>query len=174
MDRMEDRGVTADAAEQWSAIDGFPSYEVSDLGRVRNSRGHILSQHLSSAGYPQVGLTRDGKKLTKSVHRLVCRAFHGPPPLGCETAHLDGDRGNARAENLIWATSAENNQHKRLHGTHQAGARHPRARLSVQQVADIRERAAGGERHKSIAEAHGTHRKYVGKIIRGERWKEAV
>lgn len=43
------------------------------------------------------------------IHRLVCEAFHGPPPFPkAVVIHLDEDATNNRAENLKWGTQKEN------------------------------------------------------------------
>lgn len=43
------------------------------------------------------------------VHRLVCEAFHGPPPFdGAVVIHLDEDAHNNKPENLKWGTQKEN------------------------------------------------------------------
>jgi hypothetical protein len=43
------------------------------------------------------------------VHRLVCEAFHGPPPFPkAVVIHLDEDATNNRPENLKWGTQKEN------------------------------------------------------------------
>jgi len=46
---------------------------------------------------------------TLYVHRVVCRAFRGPPPmLSAEAHHDDRDRSNNTEGNLSWLTPAEN------------------------------------------------------------------
>lgn len=43
------------------------------------------------------------------VHRLVCEAFHGPPPEGRPyVIHIDEDAHNNRPENLRWGSQKEN------------------------------------------------------------------
>jgi hypothetical protein len=43
------------------------------------------------------------------IHRLVCEAFHGPPPFpGAVVIHLDEDALNNRPSNLRWGTQKEN------------------------------------------------------------------
>jgi hypothetical protein len=43
------------------------------------------------------------------VHRLVCEAFHGPPPFpNAVVIHLDENALNNRPENLKWGTQKEN------------------------------------------------------------------
>lgn len=43
------------------------------------------------------------------IHRLVCEAFHGPPPFErAVVIHLDENALNNRPENLKWGTQKEN------------------------------------------------------------------
>jgi hypothetical protein len=43
------------------------------------------------------------------VHRLVCEAFHGPPPFEkAVVIHIDENALNNRPENLRWGTQKEN------------------------------------------------------------------
>ena len=43
------------------------------------------------------------------VHRLVCEAFHGPPPApNSVVIHLNENGLDNRAENLQWGTQKEN------------------------------------------------------------------
>jgi hypothetical protein len=131
-----DSGDTA--GEQWRPIPAYEGYyEVSNLGSVRSlarvvpstARGgkrtvhaRILKVTADRDGYPLVTLTKHSRYKLVPVHRLVALAFHGPCPDGLECAHLDGNRANPRADNPTWATKAENEAHKYLHGTRQARA----------------------------------------------------
>lgn len=46
---------------------------------------------------------------TMKIHRLVCEAFHGPPPFErAVVIHLDENALNNRPENLKWGTQKEN------------------------------------------------------------------
>src|SRR3972149_1183846 len=96
-------------SEEWRPVVGWEGwYEVSNLGRVRRikeaagtRRGHILRWAVGGKPpYPRVFLCREGKVLTKRVHRLVAEAFLGPCPEGQEVNHKDGDKANPRASNL--------------------------------------------------------------------------
>ena len=43
------------------------------------------------------------------IHRLICEAFHGPPPKGKNVViHIDENGLNNRADNLKWGTQKEN------------------------------------------------------------------
>jgi len=106
--------------ERWLAAVGFEGlYEVSDRGRVRNSRtGYVLSPATDRHGYQQVGLWQDGKRKYVSVHRLVLAAFVGPCPEGMEGCHNDGDSTHNDVDNLRWDTHAGNVSDSQRHGTH--------------------------------------------------------
>jgi hypothetical protein len=43
------------------------------------------------------------------IHRLICEAFHGPPPFPrAVVIHMDEDALNNRPSNLRWGTQKEN------------------------------------------------------------------
>lgn len=89
----------------------------------------------TGALYPQVKV--DGEKTPG--HRLVCELAHGPPPTPeHEAAHGCNNSLCFNADCLRWATTAENNADKLVHGTHNRGERHNMARLTVSNVREIR------------------------------------
>ena len=94
--------------EKWKVIEDFPSYEVSDQGRVRNKKTKHVRAFSNNHGYLQVDLY-PGQK-TKTVHRLVADAFLGKHP-GMQVNHIDGNKSNNHVSNLEWCSSSENNQH---------------------------------------------------------------
>lgn len=93
----------------WAPIPGFPLYEVSPDGRVRNaSRGTLRKIHSDADGYQRVCLNRDGRGFQRYVHRLVLEAFVGPCPQGMEGCHQDGNKRNNVITNLRWDTHEAN------------------------------------------------------------------
>jgi hypothetical protein len=107
--------------EEWRAVVGFEdSYEVSNVGRVRMSRHRyrgarggaqaprILRAPPDRYGYPKVTLFWNGRKYSRTVHRLVAVAFLGEPPAQHQVHHRDNDRANACADNLEWVTAEVN------------------------------------------------------------------
>lgn len=120
--------------EKWLPVVGYEGYyEVSDQGNVRGVDRIILTRDgrtrfqpgrpikahlLNNAGYPFVRLTKNGKPVNLTCHRLVALAFIGPAPEGMEVCHEDGDRLNPHASNLRWDTRANNVLDAVKHGTH--------------------------------------------------------
>lgn len=57
----------------------------------------------------------------RTVHRMVCEAFHGEPPFpGAVVSHLDEDPTNNRPENLAWTTQRENMNMPKLKAYHRS------------------------------------------------------
>ena len=107
--------------ETWLPVQGWENYyQVSNLGRVKSIARVVGKKHLKerilgggidSDGYHIVSLYKDGKGHTRTVHRLVCSAFNPKPSQATNVVcHLDDNRLNNDASNLMWGTIAENNQ----------------------------------------------------------------
>lgn len=92
--------------EHWGAIDGFQGYSVSDLGQVRNDEsGRILSILVNQYGTHYVGITRGKKQHRRSLPHLVGETFVDRMPGRADfdkIIHRDNDKGNNRADNLMW------------------------------------------------------------------------
>lgn len=101
---------------------------------------------------------------------MVLMAFRGPPPAGHIAAHNNGDRSDARLVNLRWATHVENAADKKLHGTAVQGSSHWAAKLTEQQVIDIRERLAAGEKCVPLGKEYGVAFTAIQRIGSGEIW----
>ena len=106
--------------EIWADISGFEDkYQASNLGRVRNRNGYILSIRIDSDGYCLVDLWVDrgtGRKTCK-VHQLVLTAFKGVAPAGKDTVdHINGVRDDNAIDNLRWFSRANNNRNRKAMG----------------------------------------------------------
>lgn len=98
-------------SEQWREIPGFPKYEASTQGRIRNAKtGKILRPGDSGngKGYDHVCLSKDGKGHSTAVHRLVAAVWVPNPQNFPEINHLDYNRKNNAAANLEWTTHRAN------------------------------------------------------------------
>lgn len=104
--------------EEWRLITIAPSYEISNLGRVRNRRtGHLKKTHLDKAGDLCVNLRREkffGNRSYKAgggcrVRILVMHAFSKeiPGERGKVVRLKDGNKSNCRFHNLYYSTRQE-------------------------------------------------------------------
>lgn len=121
-----------------------------------------------NSGYPTVSLSLIGLVQTFYIHHLVAHAFIGPRPDGKELAHNDGDKMNPALSNLRYATRAENEADKIAHGTRTIGSRSSLAKLTEDQVREIRRRAS--EPREEIAREFGCSKSNIGDIIRRRSW----
>lgn len=144
-------------SESWKPVLGYEEYyEVSCEGNIRsreqkacaktnwrNIKIRYLSSKRPSKGYRGV-LLRNGidKVKRRSVHRIVAQAFIPNPNNLPQINHLNGDKNDNRVENLEWCTASQNMFHcyktKLRTPDVGVGEKHPSARLSNEQIVEIR------------------------------------
>jgi len=90
------------------------NYEISNYGIVKNINTNKIIKSSLKSGYQHISLTiNKNNRKTLSVHRLVAIAFI-PNPENRETInHKDHNKLNNNVNNLEWATTIEQNRHKR-------------------------------------------------------------
>lgn len=94
--------------QEWASLEtqGFPGYELSNDGLVRNARTErILKTSCNQEGIVRVGLMkRDrGMQMTVSVLRLVATMFVPGRSATFQTPiQLNGVRDDLRADNIMW------------------------------------------------------------------------
>lgn len=109
----------------------YSQTKYAGFGRKERVDWYPLAGHVTQKGYLSVSLCHENKKITKSVHRLVCMAFHGmPPKSSTQVRHLDGNPANNRPENLAWGTQYENWQDRKAHGRGCEGEKHHAAKMT--------------------------------------------
>jgi hypothetical protein len=165
----DNNNATGAQPERWASVPGHPDYEASDRGWVRNAHTGTVLKARFRRGYANVTLSMRSGHRRHFVHTLVLSAFVGPRPKGCETRHLNGNRGDNRLSNLAWGTPAENSKDRVRHGTTNRGERSPQAKLTEQQVREIR-RFPAGVHNKEIAARYGVTYVAVHLIRTGQRW----
>ena len=88
-------------------------YKVSNLGNVLSLKSNkILKPSIKKAGYSQITLMKDGKRHSKTIHRLVAEAFiPNPNNYECVLHTIPILAGGTNAvDNLRWGTYCENAQ----------------------------------------------------------------
>ncbi len=92
--------------EVWQTIPDFPSYLISNLGRVYNTKHDmIMRTSFTNFGHVKITLKIDklSERFTRSVAQMVAEAFLEPPNWKCDQVIiLDGDFSNVAASNLAW------------------------------------------------------------------------
>lgn len=164
--------------ETWAQIDGWPLYDVSNVGRVRswnNGKGRrraeplVMCPRWDGKGYARVTLCQSGAQKERFIHQLVMEHHGKPRPSPKhEGRHLNGVRSDNRETNLEWSTHAENMRDQYAHGTRARGETHGMVKVTVEDVHAIRaSRAPLAE----DAARYGIKKSTVCNIRLGKSWR---
>lgn len=121
-------------------------------------------------GYGQT--TVGGKRIR--AHRQMCLLAHGAPPTKLhQAAHScgKGHLGCVNPKHLRWATRAENEADKVVHGTATRGERNASASITEADVLSIRRMAREGRSRASIAREFGMLPQNVSRIVTRTTWR---
>ena len=176
-DDLAQQVVEVCEGETWKAVKGFPDYAVSDKGRVKRvtdttrcPAGTILKPCRHPAGYLAIGLGGPRKSPNvRLIHRLVAEAFLGPCLKGYEVNHKDGNKQNNAVGNLEYCTGSENKRHAVAMGLYHSGSKNHSAKLTDEQVEEIRLLADSGKSQKFIASQFGVGQPHVSRIINSKQ-----
>lgn len=106
--------------------------------------------------------------------RYVCERASGPAPTPKhEAAHScgNGSLGCVNPNHLRWATRAENQADRALHGTANRGERQGRSTMKEPDVLALRARYANGERLCDLARSSGFKVDTIEAAVKGRSWK---
>lgn len=112
--------------ENWKKIKDYPSYSVSDMGRVRNDNTGYIKVANYCNQYPQISLIKNKRLKSRFIHKLVAEAFLEKPDWAEVLTHIDGDKTNAILTNLKWATRSENCKHAHVIGNNKTAEKQGR------------------------------------------------
>jgi hypothetical protein len=100
--------------EAWKTLHNYSNYEISSFGNIRNKITNYILNPCIKSGYLCTSLKNDnGDRKSMKMHRLVALCFI-PNPLNKETVnHKDHNKLNNHLDNLEWASTTEQNNHKR-------------------------------------------------------------
>ena len=153
--------------EVWKKVKGYERYEISNLGRVFDSKKQILKLP-SIKNHGRLFIWFDRKKQFY-ISRLVADAFipnllHKP-----QVQHLDNDPRNNVSLNLVWGTDKENMEYCVKCNRICAGEKQGRHKLNKKEVLKIRKLASKYSQYK-LADMFRVTQGNIGYIIRRESW----
>ncbi|MBV5348860.1 HNH endonuclease [bacterium] len=181
--------------EIFKYIEGYEGiYQVSNHGRIKSLaravKGHgstwekpemFLKTWISKKGYEVVILTKDSKKKSIPVHRLVATAFIPSTKGKPQVNHIDCCKTNNHASNLEWCDNSENQLHAFKNGLNYHTVNHRNAnikrgllrrRLSDTQVSEIKSMRVRGLTYREIAETFSISGKMAEGIIKGQKYRQ--
>ena len=177
--------------ELWKDIKGYESvYQISNLGNLRRldtlikfpngefvRKGRPIKATKNSKGYMTVILCWNGKRSTKTIHRLVAEAFIIKIPNKNDVNHIDGNPLNNTEDNLEWCCPSYNQYHAYEMKLKGRGQYSGKAKLTDKIVAQIKRQikdSAGevkNQLYKRIAKQYKVSRTTIKWIDKGRTWK---
>lgn len=178
-------GVTH--TETWVDVKGFEiAYQVSSFGRIKSKKRFIKTrwgtytkeipelirvQKITRNGYLAISFTQDQKKHWISLHRLTALHFiEGNSAL--QINHIKGNKKDNRCFMLEWTTALRNHEHAIETGlkNNPVGETNSNAKLTADNVREVRVMAAQGIRSGIIAEKFGVKPNTITEIKNGRKW----
>lgn len=90
----------------------YDNYEISNYGNVKNTKTNNIYSLSNNTLYYKVSLyTRDKKRITHKIHRLVALFFVDNPNNYDIVNHIDENKKNNHYTNLEWCDNKENVTH---------------------------------------------------------------
>lgn len=128
--------------------------------------------YLNPAGYGVIGRRDRGTKL---VHRLIYELVHGPLPSHLACCHRCDNPPCCNPAHLFAGTHKVNMMDKQRKGRQVNGSRHGSARLTEDEVAQIRRRyTAGGVLQRELAAEFGVTQSAISLVISGTNWRQST
>lgn len=172
---------------KWKNVVGYEGfYQVSNLGQVRRigpAKGATVGKILvpieqfverkTREPYTMltVRLSRGGQVKSYVIACLVAEAFIGPKPDGMQVNHKDTDPSNNVSWNLEYVTNQGNALHASRNGLLVCGEAHASAKVTEDQVREIRKKATNGVALRQLAREYGLNVSTIHPMVHGKTWK---
>lgn len=150
---------------------GYSTNESGDVFSTKFNKVKKLKPRRIN-GYLQVQICNNNKAKQMYVHRLVAQTFIENPENKPEVNHKNGIKWDNRVENLEWNTRKENSNHAVSIGLLKIGENHHKAKLTEEQVIEIRELYTQKKYTlKVLAKMYDVSFQQIGRIINNKLWK---
>jgi len=160
---------------EYTDIPGFPNYKISKCGKVMSLfKNRVLSSSIMKGnGYLASPLSKDGKSLSRLIHRLLAITFIPNPENKPCVNHIDGNKLNNSLDNLEWCTYYENNRHALDTGLRPTtkGTQTWTCKLKEEDVLEIRRLYESGIKRRFLAKQFLVSRDNISSIVSRESWK---
>ena len=149
-----------DVGRFWEKVDTGAEDECWEWTSTRHHRD----------GYGQFKL--NGKQ--RRAHRVACLLDNGEDPGDSYVLHTCDNPPCVNSNHLYLGTQSENIQDSYERGRKEpmSGEASPSAKLTYQQVAEIKDRLGGEHTHAELASEYGVAESTVSMISSGENWGE--
>lgn len=171
--------------EIWKPIKNYEKlYHISNLGRVKSlekewisgnniKRHHpdIILKTVLHRGYKAITLSKNKKRKTVKIHRLVAQAFISNPENKPEVNHKNGIKTDNRVENLEYVTYKENMKHATVNGLRAKGNRNGNSKLKEKEIVEIKKMLKAGIKQNIIAKQFKVTTPVISYIKNNKWWK---
>lgn len=163
--------------EIWKPIQSLDcKYEVSNEGRIRNSKTHNIKAQAFDGHYYKFGYDYMNDEIRHRgwyrVHKAVAEAFVPNPSNKPTVNHIDGNHKNNTVRNLEWATPKEQSVHAAEVLHRNCGELHYLAKHSNDDVRRMRELYCTGKKTiRELAGMFSDRPANIRRIVKYERWK---
>ena len=107
---------------------------------------------------------------TDRAHRVSFRINNGPIPDGALVRHSCDNKSCVNPRHLLTGTVLDNARDALDRGLYPRGVDNGRAKLTTQQVSEVRRRWASGETQVSIGRSFGVSKSTIQWILNGRNW----
>lgn len=166
--------------EVWKPVVGYENeYRISNYGRLyTNARNGLSCGKMVSVSYcgryGRVGLRKNGKRISYSLHRLVANTFIPNSNNLPQIDHINNNREDNRVCNLRWVTAKENRNNPITVDMHHAAMKKLRINEKCKKIAQKTKEGVLVKIYNSIRDAQrqtGINKSNIAAAAKGKsRW----